>query len=88
MNSQISYFYGITISMFYSDHEPPHIYAYYQGQECRYTIEIEPKALDTPLPRRANNLVCDWIEINEREIAKNWALARNHQELLKVIPLR
>lgn len=37
---EISLFYGIRITMFYSDHNPPHFHAEYAGNKCadRYPI--------------------------------------------------
>ena len=35
---EISSFYGIIISMFFSDHNPPHFHVKYQGYEA--TIDI------------------------------------------------
>ncbi|NCP16258.1 DUF4160 domain-containing protein, partial [bacterium] len=36
---EISRFFGIIITMYYSDHQPPHFHARYSGQKAQVTIE-------------------------------------------------
>ena len=45
---EISSFYGIIISMFFSDHNPPHFHVKYQGYEA--TIDIATGTLKGQLP--------------------------------------
>ncbi len=52
---EISSFYGIIISMFFSDHNPPHFHVKYQGYEA--TIDIATGTVKGQLPRRALNMV-------------------------------
>jgi len=49
---EISSFYGIIISMFFSDHNPPHFHVKYQGYEA--TIDIATGTVKGQLPRRAS----------------------------------
>ena len=37
---EISSFYGIIISMFFSDHNPPHFHVKYQGYEDQHKDEL------------------------------------------------
>jgi hypothetical protein len=49
---RISEFYGVTIAMYFNDHQPAHFHAYYGESEALIVIET----LDTyagSLPRRA-----------------------------------
>ena len=52
----ISVFYGIVISMFFNDHEPPHIHARYAEHEARIAIATGT-SLTGHLPPRAARLV-------------------------------
>ncbi len=53
---RISYFYGIVIAMYSSDHPPPHFHARYGEYETKIDIRTgEPMAGD--LPTRALRLV-------------------------------
>jgi len=75
--------------MNYNDHLPPHIHAEYQGYKGRYTIEAESKPLrGSKLPKTADKIVRDWVELRELDLAKNWELARKHKELMRVIPAK
>ena len=82
----ISEFYGITIAMFYDDHNPPHFHAYYQGHRAAFTIE-DLRLLQGKLPRRAMTLVLEWAFKHRKELKKEWGLAREKKPLFKVKPL-
>lgn len=36
---EVCRFYGIVITMFFADHEPPHFHAEYGGSEAQFGIE-------------------------------------------------
>lgn len=82
---EISRFYGITIYMFYNEHNPPHIYAKYQDFEV--VIEIESGKRNGKFPRRALSLINEWIEIHKSELIENWNLSKNRSQLKKIKPL-
>ena len=83
---RISEFYGITIAMFYNDHEPPHFHAIYG--EHRVLIRIDPvEVLQGDLPRRALGLVYEWARSRQRELSADWSLARDHRPLQRIAPL-
>lgn len=52
----ISWFYGISIRMFFNDHAPPHFHALYGSKEAKFAIETgavtgRPSSkADTPRP--------------------------------------
>ena len=72
--------------MFFSDHPPPHVHAYYGGGQA--TFGIEPaRPLSGRLAPRAERLVLEWIELHERELGDNWNRARQHRPLDLVKPL-
>jgi hypothetical protein len=83
---RISEFYGIVVSMFYNDHEPPHFHVAYA--EYGATIGIATgELLKGALPGRALNLVLEWVALHQDELQDNWQRARNHEELRRIPPL-
>ena len=84
---EISRFYGISIYMYYNDHNPPHFHAIYGEYEA--LIEIENLSiLAGKLPARALGLVIEWASIHQEELKKVWTQARNYQKLDKIEPLK
>ena len=55
---RISEFYGITVLMFFGDHNPPHFRVRYSGYKAR--VDLDGRILDGTLPRRAARLVTEW----------------------------
>ncbi len=56
---EVSRFFGISIRMYYDDHNPPHFHALYAGEEVE--VGIEPlTVLKGRLPRRALGMVLEW----------------------------
>jgi hypothetical protein len=83
---EISRFYGIVVSMFYDDHNPPHFHVQYG--EFKAVIRINDFALmDGNLPPKAIGLVIEWANIHKKELIENWELAVTDQQLNKIAPL-
>ncbi len=56
---EVSRFFGISIRMYYDDHNPPDFHALYAGEEVE--VGIEPlTVLKGRLPRRALGMVLEW----------------------------
>jgi hypothetical protein len=73
---RISVFYGIVITMYFYDHEPPHFHAQYA--ERRAAIAIETGAvLVGELPSRALKLVSEWAALHRLELEANWGRAKD-----------
>ena len=81
----ISLFYGIKITMNYNEHVPPHFHAQYQDYEA--SIDITTGAVTGKMPRRALNLIWDWLDEHRIELLENWELAQKRQVLKKIQPL-
>lgn len=82
----ISTFYGITIQMFWGDHEPPHFHALYESHEV--IIDIQTLAiLRGSIPQRALRLVIDWALQYQQELMENWRLCDTKQTPVKISPL-
>ena len=82
----ISEFYGIIIYMYWSEHNPPHFHAIYQGKEVVINIKTF-EVMAGALPRRGLNLVLDWAEKHQDELLKNWDLCQNKEYPNKIEPL-
>jgi hypothetical protein len=78
----ISYFYGITIRIYFSEHPPPHFHALY-GE---HVAQID-KVISGELPRRALALVRKWRKLHVEELVKDWQLAQAHKRLTPIEPL-
>jgi hypothetical protein len=83
---EISRFLGIVIAMYYNDHAPPHFHARYGSSEIRVNIETG-KILSGKFPRRAQNLVLEWLELHRAELFEDWKLAEDRKPLKKIEPL-
>jgi hypothetical protein len=83
---EISKFYGIVISMLFDDHNPPHFHVKYG--DYRAQITIKDGTIKGILPRRALNLVYEWLDLHREELLENWKRIENRQILLKVEPLQ
>ena len=82
---EISSFYGIIISMFFGDHNPPHFHVKYQGYEA--IIDIATGTIRGELPRRALNLVYEWLDLHKDELLAKWKKMENAQPFNKIEPL-
>jgi len=83
---RISEFFGIIVSMLYSDHNPPHFHARYGEHEAM--IGIDPiGVVEGSLPKRVQSLVFEWAAIHQDELRADWELARKQQPLRKIPPL-
>jgi hypothetical protein len=82
---EISRFFGIVISMFYNEHNPPHFHIEYSGNKA--SIDIETGLVKGKMSRRALKLVFEWMDEHKDELFDNWELARQNKELIKIDPL-
>jgi hypothetical protein len=82
---EISRFYGIIIYMFFLDHNPPHFHVKYQNYEA--TINIEDGIVKGEIPRRALNLIYEWLDLHKDELMENWRLLEQRKPFKKVEPL-
>lgn len=85
----ISMFYGIIIRMYCSptEHNPPHIHAYYQDYKA--TVDIKKcEMMEGNLPRKKERLVLAWVEIHQEELIADWNLASNGELPFAIDPLK
>ena len=83
---RLSEFYGIVIYMYYKDHAPPHVHAFYGGQEAVFEIATGVVSAGS-LPRRARSLVEAWLVQNQTHLMIDWNLATSGQPLFPIAPL-
>lgn len=85
-DSFISLFFGIRITMYYDDHNPPHFHAEYAGYHALVDIE-NGCVIRGFLPNRQLKLVLAWSELHRDELMQNWELAVDGEELVRIDPL-
>ena len=83
---EISLFCGIRITMFYSDHNPPHFHAEYAGQKALVDIQ-EGCVIRGALPARQLKLILAWCELHRDELMQNWELSKDTKPLKRINPL-
>ena len=74
----ISVFFGMVIQMYWRDHPPPHVHAFYQGHEVLITIE-DGVVLAGSMPPTALRLLRGWIARRRSELLANWERGKLHQ---------
>jgi hypothetical protein len=83
---ELSRFFGVIITMFYNDHQPPHFHARYAGRKA--AIDIDTLTTRSgQLPPRVLGLVIEWATIHRAELLENWRLARAEEPLRPIAPL-
>ena len=80
-------FRGIKIYINFSEHNPPHFHAKYGGQEVAILIN-EIEVLEGSIPSRQLKMLIGWAELHQEELAENWLLASQKQELFPIEPLK
>lgn len=82
----VSRFYGIAIYLYYKDHAPPHFHAIYGEDEV--AIEIATgNVMAGAIPKRAAQLVQEWLAQHQAELQVDWDLAVSGRPLNPVPPL-
>lgn len=84
---RLSEFYGISIYMYFSDHNPAHFPAIYAEYEAIVSVE-DGSIVRGGLPRTAARLVEQWRVLHETELRQNWVLAQIPAVLLPIEPLQ
>jgi hypothetical protein len=83
----LSRFFGITITMYFDDHDPPHFHARHTAGEAK--VEIESlEVMDSTLQRRHLRFVLAWAELHQDALLANWQRARAGETLQDIEPLR
>ena len=83
---EICRFLGIIITMYLSEHNPPHFHARYGEHKAEIAIETL-SLIAGRLPPRALGLVMEWASSHHQELIEDWKLARAQAELKRIAPL-
>jgi hypothetical protein len=83
---RISTFYGIVVTMYSSDHAPPHFHARYGEYEAKIMIDTGD-LLAGQLPPRAARLVREWALQHRDELDADWERAQAREPLASIEPL-
>ncbi len=85
----ISMFYGIIIRMYCapSEHNPPHIHAYFQDSKAIVDIK-KCEVTEGDLPRKKERMVLAWVEIHQDELIADWDLASSGEQPFHIDPLK
>lgn len=81
----ISRFFGIVIMMYWNDHNPPHFHAKYGDYEI--IVSIEGIIIEGNFPKRALQLVIEWLSLHKEELLENWRRTQNGEPLKPIAPL-
>ena len=81
----ISRFFGIIVSMFWREHQPPHFHAKYGDDEV--IIEIQTGKVTGNILPRVLNMVHEWRELHKDELMADWKLAEESKPLKRIKPL-
>lgn len=79
----ISYFFGICIRMYHDDHPPMHIHVEYQGYIALINIQ-NAQIIKGNIPKKAYNIVKEWIFEHQTELIYDWELAQRFEPLEKI----
>lgn len=79
---EICRFYGIIIKMFFKpkEHEPSHLHALYGEHVGIFDLKTM-KMTEGDLPKKAQELVQEWMELNQDKLLDMWA-----SQLLEKLP--
>jgi len=83
---ELSRFLGMTIAMYFKDHNPPHFHVLYN----EYDVAIEIKTLsviDGKVPPRILGLALEWAEMHKDELIEDWDLIQKTGKYNKIQPL-
>lgn len=83
--SEISRFYGIIITMYFPDHNPPHFHVRYN--EFRALINISTGEMTGSMSRKALEFVYEWMDLHKDELWENWRRMENGEPLKSIKPL-
>lgn len=76
----VASFFGVTITMYYRDHPPPHFHADSGGETALVAVD-GGEILTGRLHRTARRIVREWALANQGPLMDNWVRARRREPL-------
>ena len=83
---EICRFFGIIVSLYWKDHNPPHIHFSYGDYEC--SISVLDRVVDGQAPVKVIAQVNDWIDLHAAEILPVWEKGQIGAKLNKLEPVK
>jgi len=83
---ELSRFLGISILMYFDDHNPPHFHVRYNDDRAIISIS-ELRLLEEHLPARILGLVIEWAELHKEKLMQNWDMVKTTGKYFKIDPL-
>lgn len=83
---EICRFLGIVITMYYTEHMPPHFHVKYGEYRGAFSIN-DLKLMEGELPKRITSLVLEWAFEHREDLLEDWRLVERREELKKISPL-
>ena len=83
----VSMFFGIIIRMFFSEHNPPHFHAEYQGTEGIFNFDGDMLQGNIK-SNTALRLIKEWTVLRKNELDDNWNNISNRVGINKIEPLQ
>ena len=80
-------FFGIIIRMFFSEHNPPHFHAEYQGTEGIFNFDGDMLQGNIK-SNTALRLIKEWTVLRKNELDDNWNNISNRVGINKIEPLQ
>jgi hypothetical protein len=82
----ISMFYGISIFINFSEHNPPHFHARHGSRKGFFLIKTG-EMMSGKMTLRDKKLITAWAELYRKELMVNWNIARKHGVVVPIKPL-
>jgi hypothetical protein len=79
----IAYFLGISVRMFFNDHDPPHVHVRYQGFRARVLI-CNGEIVGGKLPPTVARVMREWTALRQAALMRNWRAARSDAPLEQI----
>lgn len=73
---KIASFDGISVYIYYDDHNPPHFHAFYQDDEVQVEIGTI-RVINGTLPKATLFKLLTWAELRKAKLALIWAQAQS-----------
>ena len=83
---EVSLFFGIRVTMYWNEHNPPHFHVEYA--EHNATVLIQEGIVSRGfLPNKQLKLVLAWCEIHRDDLMQNWVLSEQGKAMNPIPPL-
>lgn len=83
---ELSRFFGIIITMYFYDHEPPHFHAKYGSYKACFDIRTLG-IMAGHMPPKIHGLIIRWAAYHHEELINNWERCKHGEQPKKIRPL-